>query len=452
MSSANKAIEMMLSKKSKESRKDEIKIKYTDVHNLIPSEDNMYPITDIEKLACFIKMSGDITPLTLKPREDGKFTIISGHRRTQAILYLISQDSNFNPMVPYCEPKNSEMLDFLDENDRNILAICLPNEGQRRELTAAERADVLKKLRPVVKKIYDQGNVDTHFRKFFADFLDMSESQIQRAEAYSKLSDSLKTEVDDGIIAPSVAALLIGMQPDEQDNLVRQIRDAGLKVTKQTVNDFLHPSEESEDDITPEKDTAPAPAEQAASSLEVIEDVVSDTIDTTDIESETSNEYISEPIEEENHNIEEASIVESDNIVDNHDVSSDALLSEPMNDDVHEEEIGNSKIYSEQDPDINDSNDFGEAGEGVIDENILDVDSSTGENETLESSNSHVEIPTSDIEDRLNTSSDSKMVKEYKENIANYFDILTTVHSKSDLVDYLEMLRDEFDKLRNDLI
>lgn len=44
------------------------------------------------------------------------------------------------------------------------------------------------------------------------------------------------------------------------------------------------------------------------------------------------------------------------------------------------------------------------------------------------------------------------MVKEYKENIANYFDILTTVHSKNDLIDYLEMLRDEFDKLRNDLI
>lgn len=433
MSSANKAIEMMLSKKSKESRKDEIKIKYTDVHNLVPSKDNMYPITDIEKLACFIKLSGDITPLTLKPREDGKFTIISGHRRTQAVLYLISQDSNFNPMVPYCEPKNSEMLDFLDENDREILAICLPNEGQRRELTAAERADVLKKLRPVVKKIYDRGNVDTHFRKFFADFLDMSESQIQRAEAYSKLSDSLKAEVDEGIIAPSVAALLIGMQPDEQDDLVRQIRDAGLKVTKQTVNDFLHPSEESDDDITPEEDTAPAP----------------DTIDTTDTESETSNEYISEPIEEENHNIEEASIVESDNIVDNHDVSSEALLSEPMNEDVHEEEIDNSTICSEQDPDINDSE---EAGETVVDENILDVDASTGENETLESCNNNIEISVPDVEDKLNTSSDSKIVKEYKENIANYFEILTTVHSKSDLVDYLEMLRDEFDKLRNDLI
>lgn len=443
MSSANKAIEMMLSKKSKESRKDEIKIKYTDVHNLVPSEDNMYPITDIEKLACFIKLSGDITPLTLKPREDGKFTIISGHRRTQAVLYLISQDSNFNPMVPYCEPKNSDVLDFLDENDKEILAICLPNEGQRRELTAAERADVLKKLRPVVKKIYDQGNVDTHFRKFFADFLDMSESQIQRAEAYSKLSDSLKAEVDDGIIAPSVAALLIGMQPDEQDNLVKQIRDAGLKVTKQTVNDFLHPSE---DDITPEEDTAPA--EQAESSLEANEDVISNTADTTDAESLTSNE---EPIEEDNHNIEETSIVESDVIVDNHDVSSEALPFEPMNDNVHEEE-DTSKVYSEQDTDINDFDCTDDSGKAVGDDNSLDEDSSTGEKETSESNNSHTENSASDVEEKLNTSSDSKMVKEYKENIANYFDILTTVHSKNDLIDYLEMLRDEFDKLRNDLI
>lgn len=443
MSSANKAIEMMLSKKSKESRKDEIKIKYTDVHNLVPSEDNMYPITDIEKLACFIKLSGDITPLTLKPREDGKFTIISGHRRTQAVLYLISQDSNFNPMVPYCEPKNSDVLDFLDENDKEILAICLPNEGQRRELTAAERADVLKKLRPVVKKIYDQGNVDTHFRKFFADFLDMSESQIQRAEAYSKLSDSLKAEVDDGIIAPSVAALLIGMQPDEQDNLVKQIRDAGLKVTKQTVNDFLHPSE---DDITPEEDTAPA--EQAESSLEANEDVISNTADTTDAESLTSNE---EPIEEDNHNIEETSIVESDVIVDNHDVSSEALPFEPMNDNVHEEE-DTGKVYSEQDTYINDFDCTGDSGEAVRGKKSLDEDSLTGEKEASESNNSHTEISAPDVEDKLNTSSDSKMVKEYKENIANYFDILTTVHSKSDLVDYLEMLRDEFDKLRNDLI
>ena len=443
MSSANRAIEMMLSKKSKESRKDEIKIKYTDVHNLVPSEDNMYPITDIEKLACFIKLSGDITPLTLRPREDGKFTIISGHRRTQAVLYLISQDSNFNPMVPYCEPKNSDVLDFLDENDKEILAICLPNEGQRRELTAAERADVLKKLRPVVKKIYDQGNVDTHFRKFFADFLDMSESQIQRAEAYSKLSDFLKTEVDDGIIAPSVAALLIGMQPDEQDNLVKQIRDAGLKVTKQTVNDFLHPSE---DDITPEEDTAPA--EQAESSLEANEDVISNTADTTDAESLTSNE---EPIEEDNHNIEETSIVESDVIVDNHDVSSEALPFEPMNDNVHEEE-DSSKVHSEQDTDINDFDCTDDSGEAVGDENSLDEDSSTGEKETSESNNSHTENSAPDVEDKLNTSSDSKMVKEYKENIANYFDILTTVHSKNDLIDYLEMLRDEFDKLRNDLI
>lgn len=246
MSSANKAIEMMLSRKSKNaSRRDEIKVKYTDVHNLIPSKYNNYPIVDIEKLACFIKLSGDITPLTLRPLPDGKFTILSGHRRTQAVLYLLEQDSNFSPMIPYIEPRQNTELDYLDEDDRERLAICLPNEGQRRDLSPAETAEILKSLRPVIKKIYDHGKengtITTHFRKFFADFLDMSEAKIQRGEAYSKLSESLRAEVDAGTIAPTVAALLAGSPPDEQDSIIANIRRSGQEVTKQSVNEFLHP-------------------------------------------------------------------------------------------------------------------------------------------------------------------------------------------------------------------
>lgn len=246
MSSANKAIEMMLSRKSKSaSRRDEIKVKYTDVHNLIPSKYNNYPIVDIEKLACFIKLSGDITPLTLRPLPDGKFTILSGHRRTQAVLYLLEQDSNFSPMIPYIELRQNSELDYLDEDDRERLAICLPNEGQRRDLSPAETAEILKSLRPVIKKIYDHGKengtITTHFRKFFADFLDMSEAKIQRGEAYSKLSESLRAEVDAGTIAPTVAALLAGSPPDEQDIIIANIRSSGQEVTKQSVNEFLHP-------------------------------------------------------------------------------------------------------------------------------------------------------------------------------------------------------------------
>lgn len=246
MSSANKAIEMMLSRKSKNaSRRDEIKVKYTDVHNLVPSKYNNYPIVDIEKLACFIKLSGDITPLTLRPLPDGKFTILSGHRRTKAVLYLIEQDSTFSPMIPYIEPRQNTELDYLDEDDKERLAICLPNEGQRRDLSPAETAEILKSLRPVIKKIYDHGKengtITTHFRKFFADFLDMSEAKIQRGEAYSKLSEALKADVDAGIIAPTVAALLAGSPPDEQDSIIARIRSAGQEVTKQSVNEFLHP-------------------------------------------------------------------------------------------------------------------------------------------------------------------------------------------------------------------
>lgn len=369
MSSANKAIQMMLSRKSKESKKDEIKVKYTDVHNLIPNEHNTYPMTDIEKLACFIKLSGDITPLTLKPREDGKFIILSGHRRTQAVLYLISQDSNFSPMVPYVEAKSNAFLDFLDEGDRETLAICLPNEGQRRELTAAERAEVLKRLRPVVKKIYDKGDVGTHFRKFFAEFLDMSESQIQRAEAYSKLSESLKSDVDAGVIAPSVAALLVGMNPDEQDLLVQKIRDSGQKITKQTITDFLH-------------------------------------------QTKSSNESSNLQLNSERHGVPE--------IAEAEDVNSEDAV-QPSSD-----EQGDSDWQSKSNA---------EAG------NSMPTSHSTDTENTVNG-----------VQNKLNSSTDSKKVKECKECIANYFDILTTIHYENELIDFIDMLRDELSVVKNDLV
>lgn len=442
MSNANKAIQMMLSKRSKEGRKDEIKVKYTDVHNLIPNEHNTYPMTDIEKLACFIKLSGDITPLTLKPREDGKFIILSGHRRTQAVLYLIEQDSSFSPMIPYVEAKSNEFLDFLDENDRETLAICLPNEGQRRELTAAERAEVLKRLRPVVKKIYDQGDVGTHFRKFFAEFLDMSESQIQRAEAYSKLSESLKNDVDSGIIAPSVAALLVGMEPEEQDILVQKIRDSGQRITKQTITDFLHKSRAGNDVPEPPvyDDKGESNESLAASEDEDVGEI--DSIQTS------SDEYAPESVNEKNiddeelkpvNSIEEKNSSYSENISSSEDNTKTELSSE-------------AKTGSEEDESCYSELDDAEPSPETSHETLADAEGSEYDNMKPSGEPSSPELPEDDTSLRLNSSSDTQKVKEYKKYIANYFDILTTVHSESEFIDFIDMLRDELVVVKNDLI
>lgn len=432
MSNANKAIQMMLSKRSKEGRKDEIKVKYTDVHNLIPNEHNTYPMTDIEKLACFIKLSGDITPLTLKPREDGKFIILSGHRRTQAVLYLIEQDSSFSPMIPYVEAKSNEFLDFLDENDRETLAICLPNEGQRRELTAAERAEVLKRLRPVVKKIYDQGDVGTHFRKFFAEFLDMSESQIQRAEAYSKLSESLKNDVDSGIIAPSVAALLVGMEPEEQDILVQKIRDSGQRITKQTITDFLHKSRAGND--VPEPQPVYDDKGEYNESLDAGEDEDVGEIDSIQT---SSDEYTAESVNEKNIDDEELNPADSaeENISSSEDNTKTELSSE-------------AKSGNEEDESCDSELDDAESSH----ETSADVDAPKDDNIKPSDESSSTEPPEGEISSRLNSSSDTKKVKEYKKYIANYFDILTTVHSESEFIDFIDMLRDELVVVKNDLI
>lgn len=432
MSSANKAIQMMLSKRSKDaSRKDEIRVKYTDVHNLIPNENNIYPIVDIDKLAFCIKMSGDITPLTLRPRDDGKFTIISGHRRTKAILYLLEQDSTFNPMVPYIEARDNDVLGFLDAEDKETLAICLPNEGQRRDLTPAEKADVLKRMRPVIKKIYDQGRedgtiTDTHFRKFFADFLDMSEAQIQRGEAYNKLSESLKKDVDEGLVAPSVAVLLSGKDADVQDDIVRQIRESGQELTKQSINNFLHPpveeSAKANDFVAQdlfESSAEPAVgdgADEQAEDFNSTESASDEADDCAYCSSQADNE--SEPEIE---------------------IETEAEAGEPGNTEADEP----AEEYSQDD-----------MAEGGEDDNESDTDELVADDPVEQISEDTDQEPSDDTEGgntenaEVDALSEKEIVEENKQTLMDYYEIISTLHTKKDLVEYIDMLRHELDTMK----
>lgn len=418
------AIEMMLSKKSKNaSRRDEIRVRYTNVHNLVPSRYNNYPIVDIEKLACFIKLSGEITPLTLRPLPDGRFTILSGHRRTQAVLYLLEQDSTFSPMIPYIEPRQNNELDYLDEDDREKLAICLPNEGQRRSLSPAETAEILKDLRPVIKKIYEHGKEDgtinTHFRKFFADFLDMSEAKIQRGEAYSKLSDKLRAEVDAGIIAPTVAALLAGNPPDEQDNIISRIRAAGQEITKQSINEFLHPSSPVPAATTP---TATEKAhEDEDTEIYSPDDDMPDNDIPDDDQPEAASEFSPE---KENYTDCEAdatpAVQEECDI--KHDIENTTTIAEEL------PETEPDKPHVSEDNEISCTAD--------------DISACLSNDDEAQN------LPDTDAE-AYDPDSRDTILEKNKEILKDYYDILNTIKSRAELKDYIDMLRRELNVMDN---
>lgn len=59
---------------------------------LVPSEDNFYSMQEIEELKTAIELAGRVlNNLVVTPLEDGKYKILSGHRRHRAVGMLLDE-------------------------------------------------------------------------------------------------------------------------------------------------------------------------------------------------------------------------------------------------------------------------------------------------------------------------------------------------------------------------
>ena len=89
--------------------------------------------SEIEELADSINRQGLINPLTVMPTEGGKYKIIAGHRRFEAIKRL---------GLPHVE---CQIMDSLSEKD--IILTQLAENAQRKNMSAQELVDVFEDLK-----------------------------------------------------------------------------------------------------------------------------------------------------------------------------------------------------------------------------------------------------------------------------------------------------------------
>ena len=76
-------------------------LKYIDVEDLVPSEDNFYSMSAIDELAGMIELSGGVKqPGLVVPLGGGKYKVISGHRRRLASLQLVKQGKETYRKMP----------------------------------------------------------------------------------------------------------------------------------------------------------------------------------------------------------------------------------------------------------------------------------------------------------------------------------------------------------------
>lgn len=170
---------------------------------------------DMDQLIESIRQHGVITPIIVRPKQDGRYETISGHRRRKA--------SELNGMAMI----SAEIRDMT--RDEAIIVMCESNL-QRTVILPSEKAFSYKMQLDAIKR---QGNrtdltsapLEPKLRsnEALAQQCNESRAQIQRYIRLTYLLPELLDMVDEGRIAFRPAVELSYLSEDEQRNLLETI-------------------------------------------------------------------------------------------------------------------------------------------------------------------------------------------------------------------------------------
>ena len=109
---------------------------------LIENKDNIYPVDDIKSLADSIESFGLLQPLLVKKdAENKKFIIIAGHRRFNAIKYLILQnriDEDYLINVRELAPDEDELTTAFKLHETNLQTRSLLKLAEEEKIAIIE--------------------------------------------------------------------------------------------------------------------------------------------------------------------------------------------------------------------------------------------------------------------------------------------------------------------------
>ena len=174
---------------------------------------------DMDQLVESIKERGLITPITLRPKEDGRYEVVSGHRRKKAceIAGLSTVKADVREMT-----RDEAIILMVESNLQR--SVILPSEkafSYKMRLEALKRQGKRVDLTsgPVGPKLGERSNQQV------ADQVGDSVKQVQRYIRLTELTPELLDLVDEGAIALRPAVELSYLTCDEQEMVYKQILD-----------------------------------------------------------------------------------------------------------------------------------------------------------------------------------------------------------------------------------
>lgn len=181
--------------------------------NLIePNSDNFYAVDNLDDLTESIEMIGLKQPLIVV-LIDGRYRLIAGHRRYQALLQL-----GYDTAPCIIQHK-------LSKTDEQITLIL--TNSTTRELTYHEKMEQAKQLKELfIRRREEGGKLPGRIRDMVAEAMHESASNIARMEAIDRhLIDPWRTELNNNRISASTAYEICKLSDTAQKRLKTDYQD-----------------------------------------------------------------------------------------------------------------------------------------------------------------------------------------------------------------------------------
>lgn len=221
------------------------KIQILPLTELHPFRNHPFQVRDddeMDKMVDSVKEYGVMTPAIVRPRQDGGYEIVAGHRRCHAsqragveTMPCIVRDMDDDTAIILMVDSNCQREHILPSEKAKAYEMklaAIKRQGQRRDLTSGQ----------VVQKLSVQEVADGSGEGY---------KTVQRFIRLNKLTPELMKMVDDGKLKPTPAVELSYLTPEEQEDFLSYMESEGCTPSLSQAQKLKEASKESV--LTPEK-------------------------------------------------------------------------------------------------------------------------------------------------------------------------------------------------------
>ena len=221
-------------------------IQMIDIDELRESTDNFFDVTRIDELAeAIYEQGGVMENLVVQPlsNEDGKYEVISGHRRTAAVRKLLESGKRVSRVLP-CYVRS-----YGDEDEKR-LDIILMNITSR-IISDSEMWKCYEIINEVLQNKKKLGEKFGQVQKKLAEILGVSTGQAAKMQNIDRrATQEVKEALESGDISINTAEKIAKLAEDEQKKVLEKSPKVKPKDIEKVITDDYSDNEVTTDDKT----------------------------------------------------------------------------------------------------------------------------------------------------------------------------------------------------------